>query len=102
MSWGDHDQEEIRKKINVEGRKESGKEDDDIAHDIEMLMRIGEYQITDKHIQFVNHVLTKAPENNRSNLLCNYFSGLIGSAILHYENKYHRKREDIKIPIWDK
>lgn len=50
-----------------------------------------EYDLKEKIAKFVKHLLSKTPEGNREQLLVNYINSLIGSAILHHDNKYVKK-----------
>lgn len=75
------------------------KEDlDEIEHDRVMLSRVANYELTEKHMKFVRHLMEKAPKTNDNhyNLLKNYIQSLIGSAVMDYENKHVRGRYDIK------
>jgi hypothetical protein len=50
-----------------------------------------EYDLKGKITKFVRHVLSKTPECNREQILVNYINALMGSAILHHDNKYVKK-----------
>lgn len=52
-----------------------------------------EYDLKDKIAKMVGHALSKVPEGNKEQFLVNYFNSLIGSAILHHDNKYVKKLE---------
>lgn len=47
-----------------------------------------EYDLKDKITNMVRHALNKVPEANKEQFLVNYINGLMGSAILHHDNKY--------------
>lgn len=50
-----------------------------------------EYDLTEKITHIVRNVLTKAPPDNKEKFLVNYINSLVGSAILHHDNKYVKK-----------
>lgn len=50
-----------------------------------------EYDLTAKITHIVRHVLTKVPAENKEKFLINYINSVIGSAILHHDNKYVKK-----------
>ena len=50
-----------------------------------------EYDLTEKITHIVRHVLTKVPASNKEKFLINYINSLLGSAILHHDNKYVKK-----------
>lgn len=50
-----------------------------------------EYYLTGKITHIVRHVLTKVPAENKEKFLVNYINSLVGSAILHHDNKYVKK-----------
>lgn len=50
-----------------------------------------EYNLKEKIAKMVKHVLSKTPEGNREQILVNYINSLMGSAILHHNNKYVKK-----------
>lgn len=50
-----------------------------------------EYDLTEKITHIVRHVLTKVPPDNKEKFLTNYINSLLGSAILHHDNKYVKK-----------
>jgi hypothetical protein len=52
-----------------------------------------EYDLKDKIAKMVKHVINKVPETNKEQFLVNYINSLIGSAILHHDNKYVKKLE---------
>jgi hypothetical protein len=54
-----------------------------------------EYDLKDKITKMVKHVLSKVPECNKEQMLVNYINSLMGSAILHHDNKYVKK---LKVP----
>jgi len=54
-----------------------------------------EYDLKDKITKMVKHVLSKVPECNKEKMLVNYINSLMGSAILHHDNKYVKK---LKVP----
>lgn len=59
--------------------------------DIEDFKLLEEYDLKEKITKMVRHVLNKAPETNKEQFLVNYISSLVGSAILHHDNKYVKK-----------
>lgn len=61
--------------------------------DIHSLKLLEEYDLKDKIAKMVKHVLSKTPEGNREQILVNYINSLMGSAILHHDNKYVKKLE---------
>lgn len=50
-----------------------------------------EYDLKDKITKMVRHALSKVPETNKEQFLVNYINSLMGSAILHHDNKYVKK-----------
>ncbi len=105
MSWGDHDHDLINQKLGVKQRLEAEKnltakpsksEEDDIKHDFMMLERLSKYQITDKHMKIIHHIVEKVPDHNKEQMFKNYIQGLIGAAVMDYENQYVRLRPDVK------
>ena len=50
-----------------------------------------EYDLKEKITKMVKHVLNKVPETNKEQMLVNYINSLIGSAILHHDNRYVKK-----------
>ena len=62
------------------------------AYDFKLLE---EYDLKEKITKMVKHVLSKVPECNKEQILVNYINSLMGSAILHHDNKYVKK---LKVP----
>lgn len=58
------------------------------AKDFELL---SEYDLTENITHIVRHVLTKVPAENKEKFLVNYINSVIGSAVLHHDNKYVKK-----------
>lgn len=58
------------------------------AYDFKLLH---EYDLKDKITKMVRHALNRVPETNKEQFLVNYISSLMGSAILHHDNKYVKK-----------
>lgn len=52
-----------------------------------------EYDLKEKITKMVRHVLDKVPKSNKEQFLVNYINALLGSAILHHDNKYVKKLE---------
>lgn len=52
---------------------------------------LNEYDLKEKITKMVKHALTKVPETNKEQFLVNYINSLMGSAILHHDNKYVKK-----------
>lgn len=52
-----------------------------------------EYDLTEKITHIVRHVLTKVPAENKEKFLVNYINSIIGSAVLHHDNKYVKKQD---------
>ena len=52
---------------------------------------LDEYDLKEKITKMVKHVLAKVPETNKEQMLVNYINSLVGSAILHHDNKYVKK-----------
>jgi uncharacterized protein (UPF0297 family) len=50
-----------------------------------------EYDLTEKITHIVRHVLTKVPPDNKEKFLVNYINSIVGSAVLHHDNKYVKK-----------
>lgn len=50
-----------------------------------------EYDLKEKITKMVQHVLNKVPETNKEQFLVNYINSLVGSVILHHDNKYVKK-----------
>lgn len=50
-----------------------------------------EYDLTEKITNIVRHVLTKVPADNKEKFLINYINSIVGSAVLHHDNKYVKK-----------
>lgn len=50
-----------------------------------------EYDLKEKIAKMVKHVLDKVPETNKETMLVNFINSLMGSAILHHDNKYVKK-----------
>ena len=103
MSWHNHDTDEFRQKFGHPSTdstpvKESN---DGIDHDVEMLKRLSDYELTEKQTKMIKHIFEKIPQENKEKILLNYIGSLIGSAILHYDKKYVQKRDDIKVSPWD-
>lgn len=73
----------------------NNQKDPSIEHDIMMLERLEEYELSDETKKFIRHILS-LPEDKREKMLFNYIQGRTGSVILHYENKYVRKIIDKK------
>jgi len=96
MSWGDHDNDLINKKLGVEQRlKEQAKqkpqtEDESVKHDLMMLERMSEYDVSEKTKKFIQHILS-LPKEKAEPMLINFIQGRTESALLHYENKFVRK-----------
>lgn len=97
MSWGDHDNDLVNKKLGTEQRlKEQAnkdkptKVDQSIEHSLMMLERITEYDISEKTKAFIRHILS-LPKEKSEQMLVNFIQGRTGSVLLHYENKYGRK-----------
>lgn len=67
----------------------------EIEHDRLMLDRISKYEITDKNLKAINHLVTKVIPGKRDEFTKNYIHGLIAAAVMDYENKYVRGRYDI-------
>lgn len=100
MSWGDHDNDLINKRLGTEQRlreQENKKaeqkpqtEDESVRHDLMMLERMSEYDISEKTKKFIQHILS-LPKEKAEPMLINFIQGRTGSALLHYENKFVRK-----------
>lgn len=52
---------------------------------------LDEYDLKEKIANMVRHALTRVPEANKEQFLVNYIGSLVGSAILHHDNKYVKK-----------
>lgn len=52
---------------------------------------LNEYDLSEKITKMVRHVLANVPESNKEQFLVNYINSLMGSAILHHDNKYVKK-----------
>lgn len=52
---------------------------------------LNEYDLSEKITKMVRHVLSNVPESNKEQFLVNYIKSLMGSAILHHDNKYVKK-----------
>jgi hypothetical protein len=50
-----------------------------------------EYDLKEKITHIVRHVLTKVPPDNKEKFLVNYINSVVGSAVLHHDNKYVKK-----------
>ena len=59
--------------------------------DIYSMKLLEEYDLKDKIAKMVQHVLSKVPDTNKEQFLVNYINSLLGSAILHHDNKYVKK-----------
>lgn len=59
--------------------------------DINDFKLLEEYDLKEKITKMVKHVLSKVPEVNKEQILVNYINSLMGSAILHHDNKYVKK-----------
>lgn len=52
---------------------------------------LNEYDLKETIAKMVRHALTKVPETNKVQFLVNYINCLMGSAILHHDDKYVKK-----------
>lgn len=59
--------------------------------DIEDFKLLEEYDMKEKVAKMVRHVLAKVPLENKETFLINFVNSLVGSAILHHNNKYVKK-----------
>lgn len=50
-----------------------------------------EYDMREHISKTIHHVLTKTPEENREQFLINLCNGMVGSAILHHNNRHVKK-----------
>jgi hypothetical protein len=93
MSWGDHDQDEIRKKlarpVSLTPEQINKQE---IDRDFHMLELLPQYHMKDA--KFVEHVLKMENKEAALKMLRNYINSRIGSAILHYDTRYVRKKHE--------
>jgi hypothetical protein len=102
MSFHNHETEEYNKRFGVEKRKADqkiiegieaqaqqaqDKRDKDIERDIMMLERLEQFDLTDKDIRWIRH-LVGLPDGRGIPILCNWIQGRTGSCILHYDNRY--------------
>lgn len=94
MSFHDHETEEYNKRFGVNQRIQDAKkhEPDEIKDDLIFLDRMLEFDMSDKEIKWVTHILTLP---NAINHLVKYIQGRTGSAIAHYDNKFNKK---MKLP----
>ena len=95
MSWGDHDRDLIKKKLGVSERlKEVDKqkvqiEDEGVKHDLMMLERVAEYDVSEKTRKFIQHIFS-LPREKAEPMLINFIQSRTKNALLHYENKFVR------------
>lgn len=70
---------------DVKGIVESSTEEE---KDFDLL---AQYDMKEKAEKIVNHVFDKVPEDNKRKFLINFINGIVGSAILHHNNRYVKK-----------
>src|SRR5262245_17069846 len=103
MSSHDHETEEYNRRFGVKERKAAEQKlvegienaasnaqlarDKEIERDVMMLERLEEFDLTEKDIRWIRH-LVGLPEGRGIPLLCNWIQGRTGSAVLHYDNKH--------------
>jgi hypothetical protein len=73
--------------IEKDIEKAQASRDKEIADDLMMLDRLNEFDLTEKDLRFLRH-LVGLPDGRGIPLLINWIQGRTGSCILHYDNKY--------------
>jgi len=76
--------------VFAEVKEESPVVSEEVADDIALLDMLTEFELTEKDIKWVKHLIG-LPNENGIQLLLNYIQARTGSCILHYENKFVRK-----------
>jgi hypothetical protein len=93
MSWGDHETEDIRKKlarpVSVTPEQLNKQE---IERDFRMLELLPQYDMKDARI--IEHVFKMENKEAAMKMLKNYINSRVGSAILHYDTRYVRKKHE--------
>lgn len=97
MSYHNHDPEERlpRKKVeaqllqNIEKdvEKAQAARDAEIAEDIMMLDRLREFDLTEKDIRWIRHLIG-LPNGRGIPMLVNWVQGRTGSCVLHYHHRH--------------
>lgn len=76
--------------IEKDAEKAQQRRDEEIKRDMEMLDRLNEFDLTEKDIRWVRHLIG-LPDGRGIPLLMNWIQGRTGSCILHYDNKFVQK-----------
>lgn len=77
----------LLKAIEKDVDKAQASRDAEIADDIMMLKRLEEFDLTEKDIRFIRH-LVGLPEGKGIPMLVNWVQGRTGSCVLHYHNRH--------------
>jgi hypothetical protein len=91
-SGGDKNKRDLQlvESIEKDVAKAQATRDAEIANDIMMLDRLKEFDLTEKEIRSVRH-LVGLPDGRGIPFLINWIQGRTGSCILHYDNKHVQK-----------
>jgi hypothetical protein len=91
MSWGDHEQEEIKKKLGsrVDPVPSKTLEQQSIERDLHMLDLMPQYEL--KNDKFIRHIMGMEDKDKALKMMERYINGRVGSAILHYDTRYVQK-----------
>lgn len=57
----------------------------------EDLKLLEDYDLTERISKMVAHIINNVPEKNKQQILVNYINSLVGSAILHHNNRFVKK-----------
>lgn len=98
MSYHNHDYEErnphkksaepkLIEAIEKDVEKAQTARNAEIASDLMMLDRLREFDLTEKDVRWIRH-LVGLPDGRGIPLLINWVQGRTGSCILHYDNKF--------------
>lgn len=80
-------EKQLIENIEKDFEKAQAIRDKEIADDIMMLDRLKEFDLTEKDVRWVRH-LVGLPEGRGIPMLINWVEGRTGSCILHYDNKF--------------
>jgi len=100
MSYHNHDPEEkmpnrsgdkrLAENIEKDVKRAQQTRDAEVAHDMMMLERLSEFDLTEKDVRWIRH-LVGLPDGRGIPVLVNWIQGRTGSCILHYDNKHIQK-----------
>jgi len=79
--------EQLVNNIMKDVEKVEAKRDAEIQRDFMMLDRLKEFDLTEKDVRWIKHLIG-LPDGRGIPMLVNYIQARTGSCILHYDNKF--------------